>query len=338
MRSTHSQRLERWLGAETIEQTSRNMRGWYGPPIALAGVPGEVYATGDGDFIGHCRYGSEATAFDLARDMMRRLRNAARISADPSRRLQLNSGFASLAAMKLASRNGHGQTFPFSWVVAAGPSGPAVSSWWPQGFTIPLAGTNASAAPGGRVPVGGTDGGHKFINPPAGMTTHFAGCVATGSVGFPTNNFNFYNNLLLYDRIFDVAKSMSSTATEAVTGVPNRYQSTTATDLDYVGGNFAFIEIGSNLGIGAHNWTVCQYKNQANATATFPSAPGNSAGSAPLLDHVTAQAQWFIPVQAGDVGVKALSQIQCSASITGAVNFVIGHPLAWMPLPLSKFA
>lgn len=52
MRSTHSQQLERWLGHANVDHLSRSMRNWYGPPIAVHGVPGCVYATGDGDFIG----------------------------------------------------------------------------------------------------------------------------------------------------------------------------------------------------------------------------------------------------------------------------------------------
>jgi hypothetical protein len=47
---------------------------------------------------------------------------------------------------------------------------------------------------------------------------------------------------------------------------------------------------------------------------------------------------WWMPVAAGDVGVKALTQMQCSALMAvGAVNFVIGHPIAWMPAAIPQF-
>ena len=56
MQHTHSDRLERWLGAEKVAQMSAAMCNphakWYGKPIAVHGVPGQVYATRDGDFIG----------------------------------------------------------------------------------------------------------------------------------------------------------------------------------------------------------------------------------------------------------------------------------------------
>ena len=140
----------------------------------------------------------------------------------------------------------------------------------------------------------------------------------------------------LYDRLFSVAKTMNSTATEAVTGVPTRYQSTTATNPDYIGGNFLFIEVGGTaLAATAHNWTTCLYTDQANASSTLPSLTGNSGAIARRLDHPTQQ--WFAPLASGDVGIKAWTQMQCSAAVaTGVINFVIGHPIAWMPCPIAN--
>lgn len=41
---------------------------------------------------------------------------------------------------------------------------------------------------------------------------------------------------------------------------------------------------------------------------------------------------------AGDTGIKNLTQMQCSAAVaTGAIDFTIGHPLAWMPCPLANY-
>jgi hypothetical protein len=40
-----------------------------------------------------------------------------------------------------------------------------------------------------------------------------------------------------------------------------------------------------------------------------------------------------MPLASGDVGVSDLTQMQCSsASVTGPLGFMIGHPLAWFPL------
>ena len=46
---------------------------------------------------------------------------------------------------------------------------------------------------------------------------------------------------------------------------------------------------------------------------------------------------WFAPLASGDFGIKALTQMQCSAAVaTGAIDFVIGHPIAWMPCPFAQ--
>ena len=42
-----------------------------------------------------------------------------------------------------------------------------------------------------------------------------------------------------------------------------------------------------------------------------------------------------MPLAAGDIGLTALSQMQCSAAVaTGAINFCIGHPLGFMSFPV----
>ena len=72
MRHTHSDRLERWLGADKVAQVSAAMCNrdakWYGSPIAVHGVPGLVYATKDGDGwkIGRVRQGLELTHLSMA--------------------------------------------------------------------------------------------------------------------------------------------------------------------------------------------------------------------------------------------------------------------------------
>jgi hypothetical protein len=45
--------------------------------------------------------------------------------------------------------------------------------------------------------------------------------------------------------------------------------------------------------------------------------------------------QWFAPLESGDVGIKALTQMQCSALVaTGVIWFMIGHPLGFMSFPV----
>jgi hypothetical protein len=140
---------------------------------------------------------------------------------------------------------------------------------------------------------------------------------------------------LLYDRIFQVNKTMASSATEAVSGVPTRYQSVTPGAADSAEGNFLFVEVGGTaLAATAHNWTVCLYTDQAgNTGATMPSLTGASAAVVRRLDHPAYQ--WFAPLAEGDTGIQQLDQMQCSASVaTGVINFVIGHPICFIPVPI----
>lgn len=326
--STHSDRLERWLGPAAVEHVSRAMRNWYGPPIALAGVPGKVFAHRGGDFDGRISDGGFASALDVAENIARRARRGFRAATDPRRQFgRANAGFASLSDLiSEATAGAKGRQFPFQKSGSTGVVGVTNSLWGLGAF--PPAGANASNAPGGDALDDTNAAAWTFTNPTTGDTQHFV-------TGYPMAS-QAGNTLLLYDRLFQVNKTMASTATEAVTGVPTRYQSTTSTDPDYVGGNFLFVEVGGTaLAATAHNWTVCTYTDQAGAASTLPSLTGNSGAIVRRLDHPVMQ--WFAPLETGDSGVQTLTQMQCSASVaTGVVNFVIGHPIAWMPCPIAN--
>lgn len=324
---THAGQLERWLGKETVEQLSARMRDWYGPPVAIAGVPGRVFAHRGGDFRGRIASGVASTALCMSEDFLRRFPRAARRWAR-KQASQANAGFTSLSDLISEATAGKRIHMQFQKAGATGVVA-VTNSLWGLGAQ-PAAGANASAAPGGDAPTSATTGAHPYANPTSGDTLHFVGGQVLASA---------INTLLLYDRIFQVNKTMNSTATEAVTGVPTRYQSTTAGSADSAEGNFLFVEVGGTaLAATAHNWTVCQYTDQGGTTGvSLPSLAGNSAGIVRRLDHPVGQ--WFAPLATGDTGIKALTQMQCSAAVaTGVINFVIGHPIAWMPAPIANIA
>jgi hypothetical protein len=237
------------------------------------------------------------------------------------------AGFSSLSDLiSEATANGKRREYTFQKAGATGVVNVA-NSLWGLG-NLPPAGANASNAPGGDAPTDATTGAFPIDNVSTD-TRHFVMAALTASVAA--------NSLLLYDRIFQVNKTMASTSTESVTGVPSRYQSSTSTAADYAGGNFCFVEVGGTaLAATAHNWTVCQYRNQAGTDAqSFPSMTGNSGAIVRRLDHPAGS--WFMPLNGSDVGVMDLAQMQCSASVaTGVINFVIGHPLAFLPCPAAN--
>jgi hypothetical protein len=319
--STHASRLDRWLGPENTEHLSKCMKDWYGPPIAVSGVPGAVWAHRGGDFRGRIASGQFLHGLDWA---AMRLKRALRDSGRRQRYVAHMAGFASLSDLIAEATAGKARTFCYNKVGATGVVG-VTNSLWGLGAQ-PAAGANAAAAPGGEAPTDATTGAVGFDNVSAD-TRHVVSASAVASVAG--------QSLLCYDRIFQVNKTMASTANESVTGVPTRYQSSTPTAADYAGGNFLFIEVGGTaLAATAHNWDTWLYRDDAgNDAQALPTVTGNSAAIVRRLDHPVQQ--WFAPLAAGDVGVMDLNQMHCSASVaTGVINFVIGHPICWIPVPI----
>lgn len=325
---THSDRLERWLGPAEVASVSNAMRGFY-HPIPLAGVPGAVYAMPGGDFRGEIQAGQEMSALDRAMDKLKRVRRSIIARGGRVRHGELNA-FASLDALIAAVTGGKSQRLLFQKTgVASNAIGNSNDLWTRAGQ--PAAGAAGAAAPGGTATVNSTTGNWGYKSPVNANTGHFLSGEATASV--------INNTLLIIDQLLRVAKTMNSTATEAVTGVFTRYQNQTGTAADFIGGNFCFPSNPTTvLAATAHNWTVCQYTNQAGTAAqSFPSATGVSAGVVGGIDLAAGAGSWFMPLAAGDVGVKALTQMQCSALVaTGTIDFVVAHPLAFIPCPVAN--
>lgn len=340
---THSQRLEKWLGTETITRLSDQFKDFY-YPIRVNGVPGEVYIMPGGDFAGEIQvgfYANKKESFNsVCKNLLKKAKQQAKkekaldtliniIKAEDHRIFSVGA-FASVDAVISAVTGGKGQQLIFSKTgVAANAIGNSNDLWTRAGQ--PAAGAAASAAPGGTVPTSSTTGALGYKNLGAANSGHYLNWALTASV--------VNNSLLLYDRIFAVAKTMNSNVTEAVTGVPTRYQSGTASAVDYIGGNFCFPSNPTTvLAATAHNWTVCQYTDQDSTTGnSFTSTAGVSACVVGGID--LAVGSWFLPLAAGDIGVKALTQMQCSAAVaTGTIDFVIGHPIAVNACPVANIS
>jgi len=322
--ATHLTQLERWFGREPMDRLALAMRGWYGTPIPVAGVPGNVSVGPDGDFCGRMTAGAYCSALDRFESIYLRTRRAWRRAA---RSRQLNAGFASFSdLLSEATAGAKRREFQYQKVGPTGVAG-VTSSLWRLG-NQPAAGATPGNAPGGTAFTSSSTGAFPFTNPASGDTQHFVS-------GFPTASVAG-NTLLLFDLLFGVNKTMNSTATESVTGTPSRYQNGTATADDYIGNNFLFVQVGGTaLAATGHNWTTCLYNDQGSASSTLPSLTGNSGAIVDRLDHPANQ--WFAPLEAGDAGVKALTQMQCSAAVaTGVIWFMIGHPIAWMPCPIAN--
>lgn len=330
MAHTHSDRLERWLGKDKVESISAQMKDFYWP-IAVHGVPGMVMAMPGGDFTGRIEAGQEMSAIDRAMDRIARFNRQQRTATliRSKRYKHMVGAFGSLSALVAAATGGKAQTLLFSKTgVAANAIGNSNDLWTRAGQ--PAAGAAGGAAPGGTETTNSTTGNFGYKNPANANLGHFVSGYVSASVA--------NNQLLLIDQLFRVAKTMNSTATQAVTGTFSRYQNQTAGNDDYIGGNFCFPSNPTTvLAATAHNWTVCQYTDQDGNTAqSFPSIAGVSACVVGGIDLAVGAPSWFMPLASGDVGVKALTQMQCSAAVaTGTIDFVVAHPIAWFPCPVA---
>lgn len=343
MKHTHSDKLERWLGADQVQALSNQFKDFY-YPVPLNGVPGKVFVMPGGDFTGEIQAGAYMSKHDGAAVTLRKILNAADRKVKHNKalgtlidlikaegRMPASIGaFASIDAVVAAFTGGKGQVMNFSKTgVASNAIGNANDLWTRVGS--PAAGAAASAAPGGVAPTAATTGALGYKNLGTANKGHYLNWALSASV--------INNSLLLYDRIFAVSKTMNSTATEAVTGVPTRYVSTTPGNDDYCGGNFLFPANPTTvLAATAHNWTVVQYTNQAGTTAQ--SAQSIAGVSACVVGGIDlAPGNWFIPLNAGDNGLTALSQMQCSAAVaTGTIDFVMGHIIGVNACPIANLA
>lgn len=145
-RSTHEQRLERWLGADMVGKISAAMAD-FPAPVPVGNVPGRVYAC-RGDFIGGIEGGGFASLSDL------------------------------ISEVTVAGKK---QTF-FFWekVGVAAPAAGASQSLWGRG-NWPPAGVNAAAAPGGTVFNNTQTGSFRQKDAAVGDTLHFLNAFVSWS-------------------------------------------------------------------------------------------------------------------------------------------------------------
>lgn len=321
MRNTHSQQLERWLGTEQVESFSRSMRGWYGPPIPLVGVPGGIYACGDGDFCGRIRGGYFAGLADFT---MSRLASAAKRT---QKKLHGPAtfhmpGFASLSDLiSEATTGGKAQDIYFNKVATTNTTAGNSFNHWNVG-AWPAAGGDGGSSGTGRATTRTTAGGLNQQNVTTGGDyQHITTITVQATVAA---------SLMFYDRIWDMTYNhASSTSTTVDTNnPPTRYQAGLAS------GNFFSSDIVTQPAT-AHNMTVT-YKDQDFNTAEAGTAWADSLGVAGRSDMLAGQ--WFMPLNSGDTGLRTVTIIaqNTTSSVTGKSNWFIGHPYCLVPIPLAN--
>jgi hypothetical protein len=309
VRATPAQKLERWLGAEEVESISKRMKGWYGPPVPIAGVPGRVYACGDGDFCGPIKGGYYGNLVDY---IAGRVRKATRL-----RHGSLNAGFTSLSDMiSEATVNSKKQTWMYQKVGVAAPAIGSSQWLWRQG-TLPATASVAAAAPGGTNYTRTTTGALEQFNATAGDTLHFVNWIGTNTLAGGTS-------LMLVDVLWGANFNMATSGNVAVTGAPTRYQTATTAPGNFISGNVTTV-----LNATANNLTltyVDQDGNAAEAGSALAIRVSSAVGTIPYT-----QPTWFYPLNSGDTGLRNITNHNLSAASTGNVDQMIAHPIALLP-------
>ena len=320
LRTTHAQRLERWLGPEQVEIISHAMRGWYGAPIPVGNVPGMVYAVGGGEFVGAIRGGGFASFADFAEGRLRRiLRESARRNFGT-----LHAGFSSLSDLLTeATTGGKMQEHTFNKVGTASAAAPEPMSLWNVGAK-PVAGGVGGTRGTGRACLRTTTGAIGQDNPLSGDQLHVVSGDACATVP---------NTLLIYDRLWDMTWNHATGTTQAIDSAnrPGRYQTSALAPSNFLSG-----EVTTALSATAHNLTMTYVDdagNTAEAAAAYAAPVSAAANRIPLVSP-----NWFLPLNSGDRGLRYLTQVDQStvAAVTGVSNIFIGHPLAFMPCPVAN--
>jgi hypothetical protein len=308
MRSTHAQRLERWLGRDAVESMSAQMLGWHGPPLPVANVPGNIYVGGDGDFCGPIRGGHYANVLDYIGD---RARSTARRFVQRQGR-QCNVGFTSLGDLiSEATAGGKRQS---QWFYKGASNNTNTNqSLWAIGV-YPPAGAAGAAIPGGAVPTNTTTGALWQTNAAGGD-----GLYITTVYAQPNANSA---SLILYDRLFHAGTILhTTTGAQAVTGVPTRYLTTASV------GVAVWLEVTSALGTTAHNATIT-YTDQSGNAAEAAAAQAVTVSSAA---NVLPLPRWFLLLNSTDNGVRTVTNVAFSAVSSGQSQVVQGKPLVFIP-------
>jgi hypothetical protein len=320
MSATHSQKLERWLGTECVELLSQQMRGWYGPPIAVAGVPGQVYACGDGDFCGPIKGGYFGNLADFSRQRARRILR----EWSMRQRYTAGAGFSSLSDLiSEATAGGKSQQLLFSKAPTTGTTaGNAVVAR--NIGTLPAARGVGGASGTGVACTSSTTGALMFANPTGGDTTHITNITVQASS---------ISSLLLFDCLWDMTHNHATALGTAVdaSNRPTRYQTAALAP-----GNFISSEVTTALSATAHNITITYVDQDGNTEEAAPLYA--AAVSAAIRRTNTPAGTWFVTLNTGDTGARYITNIAQSTitSVTGVSTFFIGHPLALCPCPIAN--
>lgn len=226
------------------------------------------------------------------------------------------SGFQSLNQITTAlTTSGKGESKYFVKNGATVTAGTFFSLWRLGG--IPVAGADPTSLTA-TVVSATTTGAITFANPTSPATKHLINAGATSVTAGSTGSLIVLDRLLAYGNInANVNTAQNLTNTASLT----RYQGGTGTVM--------FLEVVTALGATASNVTVT-HTNQDGVSSRSTGAQAMVVSS---VANRVPNTFLYLPLQAGDVGVRSVQTIQFSAAMAaGVVNLVIAKPLFTIPL------
>lgn len=206
-----------------------------------------------------------------------------------------------------------GQRMAFTKATVTSVAG-AWSSLWGAGGMPGAGALSIGNTTTGLIPTDATAGAFPFTNPVAPAQSHIGRCAASSSsVGTVT----------IYDRVWHGGSYTSANGTISA-------NTTTAVDRPADGGELElWAEIATALSATATTITVT-YVNQDGV--------GSRTATVTLLASSIASRMYPFVLQAGDTGIRQITNIAGSAAPTGTFNLVILRRLAEIPIALAAVA
>lgn len=317
--------LARYLGEDVVQNIFRASMGTK-VPIPIGGVP---YFAVDGAIIAPPRDIRRGSCLqELSYSAEEAIKPLFWHRGRPIMPMRGGTGFASLSDLiSEATAGGKRQDLTFTKVGPTKTVGRGAELFFRGNFPVPTTeGTGEGGATGtGRI-LGRTSTGAMTQTDPAGADTlHIVSAVANGNFGT--------NLLLVYDRLWDMNHVLTVDPRSCdAANVPTRYQDTTAA------GSFISGDVSVVLP-AASNTATFDYVDENGGASTTPAVAlltGAVVGTIVLTTP-----NWFVPLAAGDMGVRALSNsanaVNLSAAYaSGEVCWFLGHPLMYIPIPVAN--
>lgn len=233
----------------------------------------------------------------------------------------VRGAFTTYDGVVSALGNGAGQQRFFQKATLTTTANNAFSLWQEAG--TPAAGAFGSAD-AKRLIDGSITGGLRFAAPGGANKLYLTSVGISSTVAAGA--------FLILDRLVDVSWNLNTGTAQrtfgAGTGDPNRWNGVDAA------GNQIMVEITTALAAGTTTFTV-EYTNESG-TATRNTQSITMAASMPVKRINVSNAHIFLPLQAGDIGVRSIQKATNGTTNTGVCCISVVRPICLIPIPLAN--